>query len=133
MQFDDTLLLIEPEAAKRYEASQSKADEPTGGEAEPPHPTPSPSGSDRAAAPQAKVRSFHGMAEIPPATAKIRLVQLADEIISVLSSDPNAVVKVTVEIGRVSRWSSRACEAGGIRERPEPWLEECRLGMTRPR
>lgn len=38
------------------------------------------------------------MAEVAPATAKMRLVQLADEIISVLSSDPNAVVKVTVDI-----------------------------------
>jgi hypothetical protein len=28
----------------------------------------------------------------------MRLVQLADEIVSVLSSDPNAAVKVTVEI-----------------------------------
>ncbi len=39
------------------------------------------------------------MAEVASATAKIRLVQLADEIISVLSADPNAAVKVTVEIG----------------------------------
>ena len=38
VQFDDTLLLIEPEAAKRYEASQSKTGEPTGGGAELPHP-----------------------------------------------------------------------------------------------
>jgi hypothetical protein len=33
-----------------------------------------------------------------PSTAKMRLVQLAEEIISVLGSDPNASVKVTVEI-----------------------------------
>jgi hypothetical protein len=38
------------------------------------------------------------MAEVASATAKMRLVQLADEIISVLSSDPNATVKVRVEI-----------------------------------
>jgi hypothetical protein len=38
------------------------------------------------------------MAEVASATAKMRLVQLADEIISVLSSDPNASVKVTVDI-----------------------------------
>ena len=41
------------------------------------------------------MRSFHGMAEVASATAKIRPVQLADEIVSVLSSDPNAAVKVT--------------------------------------
>jgi len=28
----------------------------------------------------------------------VRLVQIAEEIIAVLSSDPNAIVKVTVEI-----------------------------------
>ncbi len=97
VQFDDTLLLIEPEAAKRYE-SQSKAAEPAGGGAEPLPPEPRPGGSGATVAPQAKVRSFHGMAEVASATAKIRLVQLADEIVSVLSSDPNAAVKVTVEI-----------------------------------
>ena len=36
--------------------------------------------------------------EVSAATAKMRLVQLADEIISVLVSDPNASVKVVVEI-----------------------------------
>jgi hypothetical protein len=41
---------------------------------------------------------FHGMADIPAATAKMRLVQLAEEIISVLASDPNTQVKVTVEM-----------------------------------
>jgi hypothetical protein len=38
------------------------------------------------------------MAEVASATAKMRLVQLADEIIAVLSSDPNAAVRVTVDI-----------------------------------
>jgi hypothetical protein len=99
VQFDDTLLLIKPEAAKRYEESQSKPGEAAGGGAELPPPGPGPGGSGTGAvAPKAKVRSFHGMAEVASATAKIRLVQLADEIISVLSSDPNAVVKVSVEI-----------------------------------
>jgi uncharacterized protein len=96
VQFDDTLLLIKPETAKRYEESQSKPGEPIGGGAEPPHPGPSPGGSGAAVA--AKVRSFHGMAEVASATAKMRLVQLADEIITVLSSDPNAAVKITVDI-----------------------------------
>ena len=44
------------------------------------------------------MRSFHGTADIPAATAKMRLVQLADEIVSVLNSDPNAAVKLVVEI-----------------------------------
>jgi hypothetical protein len=46
----------------------------------------------------AKPTLFHGSAEIPAATAKMRLVQLADEIVSVLSSDPNASVRVVLEI-----------------------------------
>jgi hypothetical protein len=35
---------------------------------------------------------------VPAATAKMRLVQLADEIVSVLDSDPSASVKLVVEI-----------------------------------
>ena len=53
--------------------------------------SPVPSGALRA-------KAFHGMADIPAATAKLHLVQLAEEIISVLASDPNAQVKVTVEM-----------------------------------
>jgi hypothetical protein len=37
-------------------------------------------------------------AEVPTATAKMRLVQIADEIVSVLCSDPNATVRLVVEI-----------------------------------
>jgi hypothetical protein len=36
--------------------------------------------------------------DVPPATAKMRLVQIADEIVSLLASDPNASVKVVLEI-----------------------------------
>lgn len=45
-----------------------------------------------------KAKSFHGSAEVTASTAKMRLVQLAEEIISVLCSDANAAVHVTVEI-----------------------------------
>ena len=49
--------------------------------------------------PAAKViRSFHGTADINPSTAKMKMIELAEEIISVLSGDPNATVTVTVEI-----------------------------------
>ena len=46
----------------------------------------------------AKLRSFHATADIPATTAKMRLVQLADEIVSVLNSDPSASVRLVVEI-----------------------------------
>jgi hypothetical protein len=36
--------------------------------------------------------------EVNPATAKMRLVQLEEEIISNLAADPQAELKITVEI-----------------------------------
>jgi hypothetical protein len=45
-----------------------------------------------------KPRTFHATAEIPAATAKVRLVEIAEEIVSVLSSDPNASVRLVVEV-----------------------------------
>ena len=45
-----------------------------------------------------KARTFIGTADVNAATAKMRLVQIAEEIISVLASDSQANVKVSVEI-----------------------------------
>lgn len=45
-----------------------------------------------------KPHAFIGTADVKAATAKMRLVQIADEIISVLGSDSQATVKVSVEI-----------------------------------
>jgi predicted AAA+ superfamily ATPase len=102
VQFDDTLLLIEPAAAKAYELA---------------HPPVIPSGSTRPGPVQpgpvstgptvpganppgtlSKVKAFHGSVDVAPATAKVRLVQIAEEIIAMLATDPNAEVKVSVEI-----------------------------------
>jgi hypothetical protein len=41
--------------------------------------------------------------EVNPATAKMRLVQLAAEIISNLASDPQAELKITLEINAIFR------------------------------
>ena len=41
---------------------------------------------------------FHATAEVPAAAAKMHLVELAEEIVSVLASDPNASVRVVLEI-----------------------------------
>jgi hypothetical protein len=107
VQLDDTLLLIELEAAKAFEEASrpkpkldpepEKLKEEHVPSGNPPvrhdeRPLPDP---QRA---QAKSRSFHGAADIPPATAKMRMIQLAEEIVSLLMTDPNAQVKVTVEI-----------------------------------
>lgn len=114
VQFDDTLLLIEPAAAAAYAAKLAAtpqpappADAPVAGQAAttaggvatqttltaPLSPVPAP-GSSADTYP----RAFHGAAEIPAATAKVRLVQLADEIVSLLTRDPDATVRITVEI-----------------------------------
>jgi hypothetical protein len=110
VQFDDTLLLIEPEAAEKYRSNlpaelktqsgfgDGAIQTPTGpgGQAtllSPPgtHPT-APSVT------AAKAKSFYGSVDVNAATAKMRLVQLAEEIISNLASDSQAELKITVEI-----------------------------------
>jgi SNF2-related domain len=100
VQLDDTLLLIEPDAAKAYEAVHP----PVG--VTPPGPTPPgpvppgprPPEPGPAPIPTLKAKTFYGSADVTPATARLRLVTIAEEIIAVLSSDPNATVKITVEI-----------------------------------
>jgi hypothetical protein len=113
IQLDDTLLLIEPEAAKTHEAAlAAKAAAaatvaPSGSGPTPtgtPVPLPpttggtAPAGTGATPAPQPKAKAFYGSAEVNASTAKMRLVQIAEEIIAVLASDPNATVKVSVEI-----------------------------------
>lgn len=111
VQFDDTLLLIEPEAARRYEANLSVSPKPgsvivEGGT---PQQTavlgqstlfqPPVGGLDAVAKTgSGKPKSFYGSADVNPATAKMRLVQLAEEIIGNLVADPLADLKITVEI-----------------------------------
>ena len=101
VQLDDTLLLIEPDAAKAYEIAhpQGVPPGPTPPEPLPPGPIPTPPGPNQSGSrPTPKAKTFHGSADITPATAKLRLVQIAEEIIAVLANDPNAELKVTVEI-----------------------------------
>ncbi|MEQ1824158.1 MAG: DUF499 domain-containing protein [Fimbriimonadaceae bacterium] len=107
VQLDDTLLLIEPEAARAYEAAHQPATPPgsvphgtTPPDSTPPGETPhetiplvsSPPGLSP------KPHAFHGNVNINASTAKMRMVQVAEEIIAVLASDPNAEVNITVEI-----------------------------------
>jgi predicted AAA+ superfamily ATPase len=107
VQLDDTLLLIEPEAAKAYAATHVPAAQPGGqppvkpvagpggavppGGGVPPIPPSKPTGTPSA-------HSFIGTVEVNAATAKVRLVDIAEEIVNVLTSDPQATVKVSVEI-----------------------------------
>jgi hypothetical protein len=107
VQFDDALLLIEPQIASAYEAAQAPVPPPAPPATEtivtgktPPGPvTPGPPGSTPPGqTPTSKPKHFHGSAEVAPAAAKMRLVQIAEEIIAVLTADPNADVKIRVEI-----------------------------------
>jgi hypothetical protein len=109
VQVDNTLLLIQPEAAKQYETNLLALNSDPGidggttpsptvapGGVTPSRPTPG-AGAVLTTCP-AKAKSFYGSVEVNPATAKIRLVQLAEEIISNLASDSQAELKITVEI-----------------------------------
>ncbi len=111
VQFDDTLLLIEPEAAKAYEAAHRTAvvtpdlvlsmtapSQPTGNifQETPGKPIIQPLSAVTPAAPPSK--SFHGSADIAPAAARMRLVQIADEIIALLAADPHAKISVSLEV-----------------------------------
>ena len=86
VQLDDTLLLIEPDIAKAYEAAHSLVT---------PSAEPTPSGSSPSGS---TPRTFHGSVAINASTAKIGMVQVAEEIIAVLAADPNAEINVAVEI-----------------------------------
>src|SRR5262249_10765307 len=110
VQFDDTLLLIEPDTAKKYDLHVKEL-QATGGGSNGNAVTISSAGAGAAgtgstgtATPgvgsnvAAKPKSFHGSIQINPSTAKMRLVQVADEIVSILTGDPNASLSITVEI-----------------------------------
>ncbi|HCF58548.1 MAG TPA: hypothetical protein DFS52_11210, partial [Myxococcales bacterium] len=121
VQLDGTLLLIEPGAAKAYreklQAEKAKVKEARGddeggkGSEEsseippqgvPPLPgegelEPKP-GTKAGPKPAPRSKSFIGSVEVNAAKAKMDLVTIAEEIIAVLASDPNANVRVTVEI-----------------------------------
>jgi uncharacterized protein len=99
----DTLLLIEPEAAKQYAIETKKlvvVVPPGGGSLIPGgdgtgiEPIKPGDGGKKATRPT----SFHGTVGVSAATAKIKLVQIADEIVSLLVSDPHAAVTITLEI-----------------------------------
>jgi hypothetical protein len=110
VQLDDTLLLIEPQAATAYEAANPPVIAP--GQTQPAGTTPtdpttpglgplwiSPPGSIQPMpSPIQKIHTFHGTIAINASTAKVRMVQVAEEIIAVLAADPHADVNVAVEI-----------------------------------
>ncbi len=99
VQLDDTLLLIELEAAKVYESAQPPVTPPGPTPPDPIPPGPVPPGPiPPGPTPTPKPHAFHGNVAINASMAKMRMVQVAEEIIALLAADPNAEVKVAVEI-----------------------------------
>lgn len=105
--FDDTLILIDPEVAKSIEdANQTQQPLTTQTAHDPKYPMSEPtvsngvqdSGGHTFVSAPSKAKMFYATADIPSATAKMHLVQLADELVAVLRSDPNANVRVVVEV-----------------------------------
>ncbi|NTX07223.1 ATP-binding protein [Myxococcus sp. CA040A] len=113
VQFDDTLLLIEPAAAAAYAAALAKKAERSKADDSPPtqvgtsNTSGTTVGSDNqpkqtqkptSASPPPRAKAFFGSIDVNATTAKMKLVSVAEEIIALLAADPNATVKVTVEI-----------------------------------
>ena len=107
IQLDDTLLLIEPETAKAYAVAHAQAAPAMSYVASKPGhgagqimqtSSETFAGGPKQPASGPVCRAFIGTAEVNAATAKMRLVQIAEEIITLLTSDPQATVKVSVEI-----------------------------------
>ena len=109
--FNDTLLLIEPEAATQYAIEQKKlivplapetgekAEEPmtiTGSTTAIPDPGKKTHVNSQTLAPKAK--SFRGTIEVSASLAKSRLRSIAEEVIELLNTDPNATIRITLEI-----------------------------------
>ncbi len=115
---DDGLLLVEPGEAARLAAeaaakraattaqaggaaagnSAGIAPSGTGGESAGAAAAARPGATPAATTRPAPARSFRGVAEVNATLAKSRLNTLAEEVIALLASDPNATVRVTVEI-----------------------------------
>jgi uncharacterized protein len=107
--YNDDLLLIEPEVARQYlarlQAELAARPAAAGGSSAPLATTGAPSAGKAAAGavpgaalPVAKSRSFRGSVDVKASLAKSQLHTLADEVIALLASDPNAMVRVVVEI-----------------------------------
>ncbi|MFM7207880.1 MAG: hypothetical protein ACKO4T_14560 [Planctomycetaceae bacterium] len=104
----DSLLLIEPATAAAFTKARDAAMPPSAAApatgSQPPAGPAAPTGSGPTPpiAPPASagtpVRRFRGSAQIDASTAKMRLRDIADEIIALLASDPDATVQVTLEV-----------------------------------
>ena len=108
--FDDTLLLVDPTAAAAYEeANKAPAPAVGGGTGGEPGTPVGVSGATIAVVPPVvpgtggmtptkRYRVFRGAVGVNSTLAKSQLNKIAEEVIALLTSDPNATVSVTLEI-----------------------------------
>jgi predicted AAA+ superfamily ATPase len=108
--FNDTLLLIEPEAATQHAVAMKKlvgvvlpeGQIPSRGDAETQGTKTIPISSDlsvsAALRDKSVPRSFRGIVEVNAALAKSKLNTIAEEVIGHLLSDENAIIRITLEI-----------------------------------
>ena len=107
---DDALLLIEPEAAKKYAIEQEEAHRRNAAgcrksvvllkrlSKKAPKRRDGKKTGGVGPAQAVKAKSFRGSVEVNPTLAKSRLNTIADEVIALLGSDPNATIRITLEI-----------------------------------
>lgn len=115
IQFDDRLLLIARETSSTYEEkqlaeAQRKAEETTTKELTTDGSTkggsttvgngsgPDSSTTSNGQTPASKAKAYYGSVVIKPSTAKMQMIQVAEEIIAQLQSDPNAYMNISIEI-----------------------------------
>ena len=105
----DSVLLIAPEAAAQYESTlpspvtaTSSGTAPASGAATGTATFGSGKASQMTSSGDSKQparpKNFRGAAEIPATLAKSRLNTIAEEVIALLASDPNATIRITLEI-----------------------------------
>ncbi|CAK0738815.1 conserved hypothetical protein [Gammaproteobacteria bacterium] len=88
VQLDKTLLLIEPKAARAYEKAYHPITEAV---------LPVQNSLAFNPSPLSTTTSFHGTAEV----STVMFAQLADQIVAALAANPQATVRVTVEISTI--------------------------------
>lgn len=110
VQLDETLLLIEPAHAKGYHQKTLAAmpanpagsgitdtlGQPSGGLQ--PAAVSNPAGLGAQGDGRTLLKNFYGSLDINPTMAKVRLMQVAEEVIQYLANDPKAEVKISLEI-----------------------------------
>jgi hypothetical protein len=119
-ELDDTLLLIEPQIAARYQEELLRKEEEerkkkdnqvtgtggkdgtgsgsNGGNGGQGTTGKDPRRGDETGNQEKKATAFHGSVEISPSSNKVRLQEISDEILKLLLDAPNGELKITLEI-----------------------------------